>query len=89
MGTPVNISEVAKYMIARSGREIPITYTGLRKGEKLSEVLISENEKSSRPFHPLISHATVVALSPEILNNPFDERRLAEAMKTLCFHSSD
>lgn len=60
MGEPVTISEVARYMIERSGRSIEIKFTGLRPGEKLHEVLISGSESTDRPFHPLISHTRVV-----------------------------
>lgn len=63
MGTPVKILDVAKYMIQRSGREIPIVFTGLRPGEKLDEVLIGESESVTNPEHPLISHTMVAPLS--------------------------
>ena len=55
MGEPVSISFVAQHLIKRSGRDIPIVYTGLRPGEKLTEVLIGDDEVIQEPFHPLIS----------------------------------
>jgi dTDP-glucose 4,6-dehydratase len=63
MGSPVKILDVAKYMIQRSGREIPIVFTGLRPGEKLDEILIGVSESVTSPDHPLISHTMVAPLS--------------------------
>ncbi len=56
MGEPVKIDDVAKQMIAASGRDIEIHYTGLRPGEKLHETLTSTTEHAERRHHPLISH---------------------------------
>jgi dTDP-glucose 4,6-dehydratase len=44
MGDPVKINDVAKKMIADSGKEIEIKHTGLRPGEKLNEILVGKNE---------------------------------------------
>jgi len=68
MGAPVRILDVAKRMIAQSGRKIEIVYTGLRAGEKLHEELIGENETDERPLHPKISHARVSPLNPKHLD---------------------
>ena len=62
MGEPVRINDVAQQMIERSGRNISITYTGLRPGEKLHEVLLSEGESNLTRVHPLIRHSRVEAL---------------------------
>jgi FlaA1/EpsC-like NDP-sugar epimerase len=62
MGEPKRIVDVARFMIQRSKREIPITFTGLRPGEKLVEVRGGDNEKLSSPVHPLISHAAVAEI---------------------------
>lgn len=64
MGDPVRILDVAERMIARSGRDIRITITGLRHGEKLHEELVGEGEHNDRPIHPKISHSAVPPLSP-------------------------
>ncbi|GAB3029982.1 nucleoside-diphosphate sugar epimerase/dehydratase [Parafrigoribacterium mesophilum] len=64
MGEPVRILDIVERMIARSGRDVGITFTGLRDGEKLHEVLMGESETDQRPIHPKISHATVPALEP-------------------------
>jgi FlaA1/EpsC-like NDP-sugar epimerase len=65
MGKPVRIDEVAKRMIAESGKSIDIRYTGLRHGEKLHEDLLGADETDVRPRHPLISHAVVPPLHPD------------------------
>ena len=44
MGEPVRIVELAKRLMAVTGRTCPIVYTGLRAGEKLNEELFSPEE---------------------------------------------
>jgi FlaA1/EpsC-like NDP-sugar epimerase len=68
MGEPVRILDIVQRMISRSGRDIGITFTGLRPGEKLNEELIGSEETDARPIHPKISHASVPALSPTELD---------------------
>ncbi|GGN59618.1 dTDP-glucose 4,6-dehydratase [Actinoplanes lobatus] len=68
MGEPVRIAEVAAQMVALSQKQIPITYTGLRPGEKLHESLFGADEVDRRPFHPLISHVEVPPLDPADLH---------------------
>ena len=59
MGEPVKILDVAEFLIARSGKEIAIEFTGLREGEKLHEVLSGIDEDSEIRKHSLISHLRV------------------------------
>lgn len=47
MGDLVEIMDLARQMIARSGRDIEIKFTGLRPGEKLREVLFDNFETAS------------------------------------------
>ncbi|MCC3280882.1 MULTISPECIES: polysaccharide biosynthesis protein [Arthrobacter] len=68
MGDPVKIIDVARRMIAMSGKDIEIVFTGLRKGEKLHEILVGTGEDDSRPLHPKISHTSVAVLAPEDLD---------------------
>ena len=42
MGEPVSILGVAQRLIAQSGKRIEIVFTGLRPGEKMHEVLLSD-----------------------------------------------
>lgn len=63
MGEPMKIVDVAKTLIDLSGkRDIDIVYTGLRPGEKMSEVLFSPGEHIQRSAHPLVTHVTVPPL---------------------------
>jgi len=64
MGEPIRILDVAKRLIAKSGRHVPIVYNGLRPGEKLHEVLFSASEAGTPSSHPLISHVQVPPLHP-------------------------
>nr|WP_239537187.1 nucleoside-diphosphate sugar epimerase/dehydratase [Arthrobacter roseus] len=64
MGEPVRILDIAERMISLSGKDIEIVYTGLRRGEKLHEVLMGEGEDDARPIHPKISHTAVKPLDP-------------------------
>lgn len=49
MGLPVKIQDLARSMIALHGlsvgKDIAVTFTGLRPGEKLAEALIDSNER--------------------------------------------
>ncbi len=59
MGEPVNVVDLAKDMITLSGlepgRDIPITFTGLRPGEKLDEQLWSDSEQPQPTANPKIT----------------------------------
>ncbi len=57
MGEPVKIVDVARRLIDQSGKRIDITFTGLRTGEKLHEILVAHGEMGRTREHPLINHA--------------------------------
>lgn len=65
MGEPVKIASLAKRLIAESGKRVEIIYTGLRDGEKLHEVLFSDNELGGPSEHPLIMRVDVPSIDPE------------------------
>lgn len=77
MGEPVSILEVAKRMIAMSGKQIEIRFTGLRHGEKLHEELVGARENLERPFHPQISHTTADPITPARLDKGGWKARMA------------
>ena len=67
MGTPVKILDVARRMIATSGKRIEITFTGLREGEKLQEELFSDLERPAPTKHPMVSSVAVPPIDPKVL----------------------
>ena len=64
MGEPISILGVAQRLITQSGKKIEIVFTGLRPGEKMHEVLVSDVERGVRRTHPMIMHVGVPPLSP-------------------------
>ena len=75
MGTPVSIFEVAKQLVANSGKPVDIEIVGLRAGEKVHEELFGDGEEDTRPRHPLISHVPVLPVDLELLTtSPSDAR---------------
>lgn len=80
MGEPVRIVDIAKRMIAMSGRDIEIVFSGLRAGEKLHEVLVGADELGAHRIHPKISHARVDPLAfDELSKADWDARRASAA----------
>lgn len=70
MGEPVRILDVAKRMISLSGaRGIEIVFTGLRPGEKLHEVLFSDEEVAATTEHPMVRTVSVPPLDPAELTD--------------------
>jgi len=83
MGKPVRIVEVAEQLIAQSGQDIEIVFTGLREGEKMHEVLLGGRESDDRPKHPLVSHVDVDPIAVTAVRetedaSPHTARRLME-----------
>ena len=78
MGTPVSIYDVAKQLVANSGKPVEIEIVGLRAGEKVHEELFGEGEEDTRPRHPLISHVPVLPVDLELL--PLDPTDARETM---------
>lgn len=65
MGEPVKIVELARMLIRLSGKteqDIPITYTGLRPGEKLYEELLADDEMTEPTPHPKLRIAKTAGL---------------------------
>ena len=58
MGQPVRIVDLAEKMILLAGKkpnkDIKITFTGLREGEKLYEEVLTESAKTLPTYHPKI-----------------------------------
>jgi FlaA1/EpsC-like NDP-sugar epimerase len=65
MGEPVKIAELARIMIRLCGKteqEVPISYTGLRPGEKLFEELLANDETTEPTPHPKLRVAKASGL---------------------------
>jgi FlaA1/EpsC-like NDP-sugar epimerase len=68
MGEQVKIVEMARALIRISGRkDIDITYTGLRPGEKISEDLFSVHEDRRTTTNPLVTTVDVPAIGVDEL----------------------
>ena len=65
MGQPVLIRDIARRLAAQSARPVDIVFTGLRPGEKLTEVPLGAAETDHRPHHPLIRHVQVKPVHPD------------------------
>jgi FlaA1/EpsC-like NDP-sugar epimerase len=69
MGEPVKIVELARMLIRLSGKteqEIPISFTGLRPGEKLYEELLADDEATEPTPHPKLRVAKTSGQMPDL-----------------------
>ena len=69
MGEPVKIVELARMLIRLSGKteqEVPITFTGLRPGEKLYEELLADDETTEPTPHAKLRIAKSGGALPDI-----------------------
>jgi len=67
MGQPVRILDIAERMIEMSGKSAHISYTGLRPGEKLHEVLYSSDDQLVKSSHELIWRLSSAQRHPDEL----------------------
>ena len=83
MGEPVQILDLARDMIRLSGkepeREVPISFIGVRAGEKLHEELWGEDEEVAETGHPKIRRARRVPIAAAWLE---DELAALEVLVT-------
>jgi len=93
MGEPVRIMDLARQMIALSGRtlgqDIEIEVTGLRPGEKLTETLLDEDEQAT-PCAPKVMQVvsnSAVGITPGHLQTleALAEQADAEGVRTALF----
>ena len=69
MGEPVKIVELARMLIRLSGKteqEVPISYTGLRPGEKLYEELLANDETTEPTPHAKLRIAKTAGPLPDV-----------------------
>ncbi|HJE52268.1 MAG TPA: polysaccharide biosynthesis protein [Tessaracoccus flavescens] len=89
MGEPVRILDVAKGLIARSGKDIDIVFTGLRPNEKMHEVLFSDDEERTSTSHELVYRVTVPPLDPAELDTVDGSNPESMAALTQQQHAAD
>ncbi len=81
MGEPVPIRVLAEQMIRlagkQPGRDVSITYTGLRPGEKLHETLFHADERYRATAHPKILLAEPRAISVQEIESGMQQLREA------------
>lgn len=85
MGTPIKIAEVAETLIQMSGRQdVSIKYTGLRPGEKITEILFNSEDERRSTSHPLVAAVDVPTLTPEHVRfkRHSDERALQDWLRS-------
>lgn len=90
MGKPIKISHLAQKMIDFSGKNISISFVGLRPGEKLYEELLHDKETTLPTHHPKIligkvqtyDFETVAPVVSE-LKNLFDKQDIIGMMALL------
>lgn len=63
-------------------------FTGLRRGEKLHEVRLGDEEPDHRPFHPLMSHVAVPPLEPSQVFPSHDDEELRYKLRAICLKYS-
>jgi len=70
MGSQVHIVDIARRLVAMSGKDIPIEIIGLRQGEKMAEVLTSDEDAidADEAQTPGILHAHVTPADPAELD---------------------
>jgi FlaA1/EpsC-like NDP-sugar epimerase len=70
MGEPVKIVDLARMLIRLSGKteqEVPITFSGLRPGEKLYEELLANDETTEPTPHPKLRIAKTSGALPDLV----------------------
>lgn len=70
MGDPVRIIDIALRMMTIAGRSCPITYTGLREGEKLHEELFTPEEGAKKSTNGRAWHVRIRSLEPSSVEEP-------------------
>ena len=82
MGEPVLIEEIAKNLMKTMRHEVPIVYTGVRPGEKLEEILWSDDE--------IPVPTKYKGIAKLIKQMPYDNiYQTLHDLKTICFYDAD
>jgi len=65
MGEQVRIADIARRLADSASEQIDIVFTGLRPGEKMTEMLLGANETGELLEYSLIRHVAVSPISPD------------------------
>src|SRR5271154_4522356 len=95
MGEPVKILEIATELIkdrrTESRKDVPVTFTGLRPGDKMSEEFLSQDESTEPTNDPRLLRVRTRGIPAGIFANQMadlsrcvDERNLSAMIETLC-----
>src|SRR5271154_731041 len=95
MGEPVKILEIATELIkdrrTESRKDVPVTFTGLRPGDKMSEEFLSQDESAEPTNDPRLLRVRTRQIPRDIfdlqmadLSKCVDERNLSAMIETLC-----
>ena len=95
LGAPMKIVDVAQYLINQDQsaveKAISVTFTGLRAGDKMSEVFLSDEETAEPTIDRRLLRVTNKKISDDSLRRDIDElsnsveqRDLAAMIDTLC-----
>jgi len=95
VGAPIKILDIALELIndkrSESQTDIPVTFTGLRPGDKMSEEFLSQDESTKRTVDPRLVRvktreipAGILAVHIERLSKSVEERNLDSMIGTLC-----
>ena len=94
MGTPIKIYDLARRMLELYGlreKDIEITFTGLREGEKITEALVDDNEVR-QPLLPgifeVVNQANVAPISDAVMQTLYGlaQEGHDEQAKTMVFN---
>jgi len=80
MGQPVRIMDIAERMIEMSGKSVDISFTGLRPGEKVHEILYSSDDQLLKSHHELVGKLSSAHRHPDELpglRDGFDDGSLS------------
>ena len=95
LGAPVRILDMARQLVSdsqsESGREVPVTFTGLRPGDKMSEEFLFANESVEPTLHRSLLRVSTTEIPSEkfdadieSLSGSVEQRDLPLALELLC-----
>jgi FlaA1/EpsC-like NDP-sugar epimerase len=95
VGGPIKILDMAieliKHNRTESRKDIPVTFTGLRPGDKMSEEFLSQDESTEPTNDPRLMRVKTREIPPGIFDNQLtdlsrgvDERNLPAMIEALC-----